>query len=383
MVQKTAIFISGLVISAVLIGCGGGSSRRIAPASGAGQPLAVVLESPAPGTVRVPLAVQATATSPNGISGWVVYVDDQPTFQANNYSDSLATSVALPGGSHKLYVRAWDQAGAGFATSPTMQITVEGQQASVSQSSTSVSNSTPAPAAAPAAAAPPPPPPAPHGPLPSIPGHAQVWTNIQNMDAWESCSDCAGGQAVTSNFWTAGWESSPSMSGSSREFFIGGPPWASALWIKKLGAHNGAWHFLWDFWVRFDPTSAANAWTAEYDFWQSMGGREYMIGSHCNFGEGDWEIWDSKNFSWVPTSIPCPRFSPDTWHHIQWYVERWDKQYHYGILVVDGKVYNLNRTFDINWSNWADNMGVQWQLDQSGSGAPLHEWVDNARLAVW
>jgi hypothetical protein len=225
---------------------------------------------------------------------------------------------------------------------------------------------------------------APTGPLPAVPASAKVFDHIQDTtDAWASCSDCAGG-AVTSNYWTAPFRTSPSLSGSSREFFIGGAAWSDVLWYKKLPADNSATQFLWDFYVYFDAASAAAAWSAEYDLWQSIGGLQFMIGSQCNFGNGLWDTWDSKNNRWVPSNIPCPRCTPATWHHIQWYVERMPpNQYRYNMLVVDDQAYTLNQVFEANPTNWQDAIGVQWQLDQNSSGTALHEWIDNVKLSTW
>jgi hypothetical protein len=221
--------------------------------------------------------------------------------------------------------------------------------------------------------------------LPAVPGNAVVFNQIQNTtDNWQACSLCAQGTNDTDNFWMAPYTTSPSMTGSSRELYVGGPQWTNALFIKTLPAHSEAHHFLWDFWVYFDPTSAAKAWTAEYDFWQSDGGEEFMIGSQCNFGDGWWDTWDSKNNQWLHTTIRCERFSPQQWHHIQWYGERPDSMhYRYVWLVVDGKSYWIDQTYQVNPTNWPDAMGVQWQLDQDISGHDLHEWIDNVKLSVW
>ncbi len=174
------------------------------------------------------------------------------------------------------------------------------------------------------------------------------------------------------------------MSGSSREFIISGQAWADALWIHKLGPDNHATHFLWDFYVYFDTDSAANAFAAEYDFWQSRGGWKHMIGSQCVFGENHWDVWDSPAYKWVNTGIPCPRFSPNTWHHIAWDVERIsDSQYRYNTLWVDDKTIPISRVFNAEAANWNDEMGVQWQLDQDGQGNPIKEWVDHVTLTMW
>jgi hypothetical protein len=379
LIAITALVIS--ILSIILISCGGGGGSKTlqssAPATQGPQPQStqVTLESPQVGNSTTPLPVKASAASPNGVSGWVVYVDDQPAFQGNPNSDSLSVAVPIANGSHTMYVRAWDQGTAEFGTSPTLRVNVNGSEASVSEATNQPS--APPPSTAQTA------PPSSSGPLPSVPGNAKVWTSIQNMDGWQSCSNCAGGH-TTDTFWTAAHQGSPSQSGSSREFFIGGGAWSNALFYEKV-AQDQSWaaHFLWDFWARFDGSSAAHAHSTEYDIWQVINGREFMIGSQCNFETGVWDVWDNQGFAWKSTGAKCRRFSPDTWHHIQWYVERRGGQYHYGVLVVDGNVYTFDRTFSTRAVGRDNSVGVQFQLDQDGSGAPLHEWVDNVKLSIW
>jgi hypothetical protein len=174
------------------------------------------------------------------------------------------------------------------------------------------------------------------------------------------------------------------LSGSSRQFSIGGGPWSDALWIHKLGPDNTAKHFLWDFNVYLDAASAAAVWSAEYDFWQTIGGWKHMVGSQCVFGENHWDIWDSPNYKWINTGIPCPRFSGDTWHHIAWDVERISAtQYRYNTLWVDDQAITVGKVFDAEPTDWSDDMGVQWQLDQNGNGDPIKQWVDRVKLTIW
>ena len=221
--------------------------------------------------------------------------------------------------------------------------------------------------------------------LPTPPANATVLDQIQRTtDSWSSCSICAQGTNDTDNYWMAQNQSSPSMTGNSSQFYIGGPPWSNALFSKTYHDYGDTTHFLWEFYIYWDGTTMANIWTAEADFWQSVGGQEFMIGSQCNFGDGYWDIWDSKNKQWLHSGVTCGRMAAGQWHHIQWYMERLGtSQYRYNTLVVDGQAYPINRTFSPNPTNWPDTMGIQWQVDQSSSGVDLHEWVDNVKLTVW
>ena len=223
------------------------------------------------------------------------------------------------------------------------------------------------------------------GSLPTPPSTAKVFSNIDQMNTgWGACGDnaCAGGSG-SGTYWQAFFQTSPSLDGSSMQLYRSGV-WGNALWYKKLGAINSATNFLWDFYVYFDSTTAANLWSAEYDLWQSIGGYEYMIGTQCVFGTGEWDTWDQHAGHWVKTSIPCPRFSPGTWHHIQWYMQRISgNRYKYVTLVVDGKAYSVNQTYYANYSGWDDDFGVQWQLDLNGYGTDAHEWIDKVTVSIW
>ncbi len=254
-----------------------------------------------------------------------------------------------------------------------------GQTPSTSATSSNPSTTTSTPSTAPAT----PPNTASADALPAPPANATVFDNIEETtDNWRDCSDCAGG-TITTNYWTQ-LQSSPAMSGSSRQFYNGGGGWADVLWYKSLGNQNLATNFLWDFYVYFDESTASNVWSAEYDLYQSIAGVELMIGSQCAFGDGHWDIWDQAAGHWVSTTIACPRFTPGTWHHIQWYMQRVSStQYRYDTLVVDGQEHVVNQTFSGSTEGWADVLGVQWQLDLSSNGVPASEWIDNVKLTIW
>lgn len=314
--------------------------------------VSIWLQSPKPGPNPNTVLVYATAYSTSAITGWIIYVDDAIVYRTNNTSDVLSHSVTLSNGRHLLYTRAWDQGS--FGTSSTLMVQVG-------------------------------PPPPSTSVLPTPPSNAAVLSQIQNIsDGWQDCSLCAYGTNETANYWMAPFQNQPSMSGSSRELYASGLPWTNVLFIKTLPAYDAATHFLWDFWVYHDSASIANIWSSEFDLWQLVGGKEFMIGSQCDFGDGYWDTWDSANNRWITNGVACPRWAANTWHHIQWYVERVsDTQYRYDTLVVDGHGYGFNQVWTENPTSWSDAVGIQWQLDQSANGAPVHEWIDNVKLTLW
>ncbi len=332
----------------------------LATASASSLAVTVYVTSPTTYNVSTSFTLKSYATSSNTVTGWAVYIDGNTAFKTPGPTSSISVPLTVGSGSHSVVVRAWDSSGA--YGSHSFSIYASGSSTTTSSSTSSTSTSS----------------------LPTPPSTAKVFYNIDDMSGIKGCSaGCAGGQS-TSNYWMAQWQGSPSMDGSSTEFFNGGSAWANVLWYKGLGANDWASHFLWDFYVRFDSTSIAYLHTAEYDLYQAIGGVELMAGSQCNFDNGVWDTWNQSAGHWVSTSIPCHRFSSGTWHHIQWYITRpSSNQYHYATLVVDGTAYSVNQTYYGNYQGWSDTVGVQWQLDLGSSGVDAHEWIDKVKLTIW
>ena len=310
------------------------------------------MQSPKPGQNPSQVQVDASAYGPATITQWAVCLDDQPAYQTNVSSSYISQGIVIPPGQHLLYVRAWDAKG------DSNRSEVELIQVGTQPPSSTV--------------------------LPTPPADAQVVKEMQNNTSnWSICSLCAAGTNTTSNYWMAHFQSQPSLSGSSMEMYAGGLSWSNVLFIDTMLGTSANSHFLWDFWVYHDPADEPNYWSSEFDLWQVLGGREYMIGSQCDFGDGHWSTWDSEGGRWVMTGIPCTHWSAG-WHHVQWYVERINStEYRYNTLVFDGVASGLNQTWTMNSTTWPDMVGVQYQLDQDTSGTPLHEWVDNVTLTMW
>lgn len=161
--------------------------------------------------------------------------------------------------------------------------------------------------------------------------------------------------------------------------------WADALWWLKLGANNNASNFLWDFYFQVDDESIAGGQAIEFDVFQVIGGYNYMIGSQCDYALAVWDVWDELNQHWIPTAIPCPKFTPAIWHHVQWYVQRdaAAHTYSYVTLVVDGTPHSLKNTYSAKNIGWNDNLGIQYQLDVNSTGTGYSAWFDKSTLTVW
>ncbi len=300
--------------------------------------------------VGSPFNLIANASSSHPITGWVVYLDGHSVYTAGQ-TNSINTHISASTGGHQLVTRAWDSSGAYGSVYEEITVTSGGGG----------------------------------GGLPTPPPTAIVFNNIDERSHWNWChsSSCAGGSG-NGAYWMSQYQRDPSRDGSSMEFFNSGV-WANALWWQKLGANNGVHNFLWDFYIWVDDSSQHGTQALEFDAFQFVHGYNYMIGSQCDYGRGVWDTWDEVSGHWMPTSIACHKFSPNTWHHIQWYVttNTNSHQYTYVTLVVDGQGTSPNITRNARYLGWSDNLGVQWQLDVNATGQGYHEWVDNATLTIW
>jgi hypothetical protein len=330
-------------------GCGGsGSGYNNQNGSVAG----IWLQTPSPGQNPGNVQVNAIAYASAAISQWTVCLDGQAVYQKNNDATSISQAIDIPTGQHLLWASVSDVAG--DSNRSEVRLIQVG------------------------------PPPVSSTVLPTPPANAQVLTQMQNDTSnWAICSLCAAGTNTTGNYWMQPFQSQPSQSGSSLEMYADGPSWTNVLFTDTMLGTSSNSHFLWDFWVYHDPADEASFWSSEFDLWQVIGGKEFMIGSQCDFGDGYWATWDSEGDRWVLNGIPCPHWSAG-WHHVQWYLERISPtQYRYDTLVFDGQPYGLNQTWNFNQTTWPDMVGIQFQLDQDTTGVPLHEWVDNVNLTMW
>ncbi|HEY1580948.1 MAG TPA: hypothetical protein VGF82_28095 [Terracidiphilus sp.] len=361
----------------VIVGCGGSASKTATSSGGGsgtgnspssssssgcsgsgsgynnqnGSVTGVWLQSPSPGQNPSNVQVNATAYTTATISQWTVCLDGQAVYQTDSAAASISQPIDMTAGQHLLWATVSDVKG------DSNRSEVRLIQVGAPPPSSTV--------------------------LPAPPANAQVLKEMQNDTTWSICSLCAAGTNTTGNYWMKPSQSQPSLSGSSLEMYADGPSWTNVLFMDTMPGTSSNSHFLWDFWVYHDPAAEAHFWSSEFDLWQVLGGKEFMIGSQCDFGDGYWSTWDSQGDRWVLNGIPCPHWTPG-WHHIQWYVERINPtQYRYDTLVFDGQGYGFNQTWTFNSTTWPDMIGIQYQLDQDPTGTPLHEWVDNVTLTMW
>ncbi len=223
------------------------------------------------------------------------------------------------------------------------------------------------------------------------PANATVIGAIQNQPGWSDCSATIGnnftcasglGQAVA---WMAQNQTTPSVSGASAEFHLGGPVgYSNNLWWKELDANQTATHFAYDFWILTPDPFLPQA--LEFDVNQSFGGTRWVFGTECNLdGNGRWDVWDASppNGHWVPSNLGCPRLAPNTWAHFVWHFERVADKVHYVKLTVNGTDYSVDM-YQQSQANWPQNqLNVAVQLDGDATQQPYSVFVDKLTLTYW
>ena len=212
------------------------------------------------------------------------------------------------------------------------------------------------------------------------------FSNIQNMSSWTSCDICsgAGGAGTTTVHWLAQFQTSPALSGSSSEFYYGGPTaYSSALWWKQLGNYPTFTHFNYE--LDFFLKDATVPQAVEFDVNQSLNGKKYIFGTECDLRgtyKGYWRVWDAS-LHWTNTGVACAGVTSNAWHHLKWELERTsDGHTHFIAVTIDGVRRVVNRYYN-PVSSTAKELNVAVQTDGNKYGTAYSVWLDNVTLSAW
>ncbi len=215
--------------------------------------------------------------------------------------------------------------------------------------------------------------------------------NIQNS-AWEPCSAvfapghpragqvCAAGEGEASSQQILK-QSSPSLSGSSSKFTMGGStPYSNELYTKFLGGGSSVSRFTYDLQFMIDNPTVAQA--LEFDVNQTIANTRWVFGTECNFkADGKWDVWDGVK-GWQPTTVPCKPFPANQWIHLVWQFERVGNQVHYISVSVNGQTYPLNLYYSDQPTWVMEDIDVAFQMDGDYAQHPYNVWLDNVTLTA-
>ncbi len=214
-----------------------------------------------------------------------------------------------------------------------------------------------------------------------------VLSQLQNIPEWQWCtaqlngSVCAAGLGNATSVQTL-HVPSPSLSGSSAQFSIGGTTgYSNSLWWLSLGGGTPLSKFTYalDFYV--DNADVAEA--LEFDVNQSFGGVRYTWGTECSYKNTKmWDVWDPKGEKWIPSKVPCPPVTSKQWHHLSWQFEKVNNQVHYISVTLDGQTTPVDMFLDPQ-PNWLqEDIDIAFQMDGDGAQTPYNVWLDNVSLTA-
>ena len=328
---------------------GAGFKQTLSVNVGSGSPpggSGVSISSPSDGsTVSSPMQVTASVNVGSPIAATWIYLDGNSVYQTQ--SSQVNTTLNASSGSHSLVVQAWDTSGNVYKKAITVNISGGGGG--------------------------------------GVPGNATTFNQIQQMSGWGSCTVCAGsgGSGPSADFSTTQWVSSPSLSGASMLFWLGGStPWSDALWWKDVTPNDGVSNFQYD--LDFYMTNPGLSQALEFDVNQSQqNGTYFIFGTQCDIqGSGAWDVWDTANARWVPTSVACSAPSAYTWHHLTWEFYQDGSKAHFVALTLDGVKHYVNMSF---WGKAPDGSGINvaFQMDGNFEQDAYKVWLDNVTLSYW
>jgi len=333
--------------------CGGAKTATVTVTVKSGT--SVNVTSPANNsTVGSPVNFVATATSScsKGVASMGIYTaPNQLAYVADGAS--LNTSLTLAAGTYNTTVEEWDNCG-GASTKP---ITI-----TVSSSGKTMWN------------------------LHSSGGWKGYAQQPPNYGDCETCTP-SGPETTWSRIQGI---KSPTMSGSSTEFKIGGTEaYTDVLWLNHLigdfssqglpdtnhtlvpTLHN----FTYDVW--FYSSNINESQALEFDINQFVDGLGFGWSHECRIkGGNEWDIWDNVHTKWVPTGIACNPLE-NAWNHLVIKVERTsgDKLL-YQSITLNGKTSNLNWTYSPSSRPGWWGVTVNYQMDGNYKQTPYTVYLD-------
>jgi Bacterial Ig domain len=308
-------------------------------------------------TVSSPANFTATATSTcaKGVASMGIYVNNQLVYVVQGAS--LNTQVTLNPGAQHTVVEEWDYCGG--ATYTPINLTVE-------SSGTVLSN------------------------LQASSG----WNSWGELaPAYDICSPCSG---VNWSMWEH--QSSPSVSGNSSRFNLGGSvPYSDVLWsLPVLGQNTtqnipdtghtllpSLHNFTYDAYVYI--TNFPVTQVLEFDINMYMNGVGMIWGNQCNhLGGGEWDVWNNAAAAWVSTGVPC-NLNNNAWNRVTIQVQREsDNTLLYQSITVNGVTSNINMTsapFSVPSGWWG--VTLNYQMDGNFEQASNATYMDNFSLTYW
>lgn len=210
---------------------------------------------------------------------------------------------------------------------------------------------------------------------------ATTYSNIDTASGWDSCTVCAkgGGDAI---YWMKQGISSPSLDGSSTQFFVGGTkPWSHGLWWKRLSSNTTATNFKFDMYYLIKEPSKSGG--LEFAVNQMKENRWYKFSTQCSWVSHQWRVWNSKYGGWVGTGITCNRPPANKWQHVTFEYKRSNGKAVFVSITVNGKKNYVNKSFYPQIKSGSGSTGMHFQLNGNSRQEDYHVWADKMKVTIW
>ena len=184
---------------------------------------------------------------------------------------------------------------------------------------------------------------------------------------------------------------SPSMSGDSTQFNLGGTTvYGDVLFNNHLigdfssqglpdTSHTlvPTYHsFTYD--VDFYTTSLPLSQALEFDINQFFNNLGFTWGHECRIAGGnEWDIWDDINQHWIPTGISCYP-NNNAWNHLTIQVQRTpDNQLLYQSITLNGVTSPVNQYYSPGSAPGWYGVTINYQMDGNYQQTPYTAYLDN------
>jgi hypothetical protein len=226
---------------------------------------------------------------------------------------------------------------------------------------------------------------------PSIPSTAIVTKAIQNVSAWSARHDAATSGTSSGNTKLV---SSPSLSGSARNFATSYTNYGGERYNVKLAVNQLSTHFVYDtrIYIGGSPSDIANI---EMDLNQVMtNGETIIFGFQCDGWSNSWDYTinsgttNNPSAHWVHSNQSCSphKWTTNAWHRVQIEYSRDSSgNVTYDAVWLDGTKQDIGVTANSAFAlGWAPSFNSNFQIDgyTSTSGSST-VYLDDLTLYSW
>ncbi len=224
-----------------------------------------------------------------------------------------------------------------------------------------------------------------------VPSNATSVSNLEAMSGWHAEHDDGGPGSSSGSMQVV---SSPSVSGSAREFDSEFSNNGDERYSLTFSDDTSATNFFYDAWV-YLTSSSSNIGNLEFDVNQTMpDGKTVLIGVQCDGYTKHWSYTvntgsdSNPSLHWVAKSgTYCdPRvWSQYAWHHVQAYFSHDDSGYiTYHSVWLDGAEAAMDETvFGEVELGWGPTINTQFQVDGLGSSGHSTAYLSNLTVSRW